>query len=367
MSTVIRKGPWGQLGSILVIIGMFLVLGAALTIESAIVGGQEMAKTAAYDNAKVCLSIAAISDCRFQGPARIVRTYMHKDYRSVEVAFDQLGGLHVSADINPNEPSEWQRWKPEDQVNAELWNGLLTVVDSARTESNPDYFQGTGITIMAWIAGPITLLLAAAFMWTWVMWRRQRRRLATRLATEEESHPVTTQQLLLTPEMSDFLRKEAELAARPISMALVVLGLASVVPAFFTVLFALRGILLNLYVPLIWVLFLGFGAIVTVGVLHDLRQERRDLLGGVFNRAVGAFSTHVTSNKYGTNVQVVVAGRKLNSDSVAALESIETFTGGVDYLPVSGDLLEVRDESGRVLWNRFAKTALAPVAQSAAR
>lgn len=367
MSTVMRKGSGLQLGSILLLIGMFLALGAALTIESAIAGGQELARTAAYDNAKVCAANTGISDCRFQGPARIVRTYMHKDYRGVEVAFDQVGGLHVSADINPNAPSEWQTWRPEDQVNAELWNGLLTIVDGVRTESNPDYFQGTGITIMAWIAGPITLLLAVAFMWTWVMWRRQRRRLATRLSTEEAMHPVTTQQVLLTPEMSDFLRKEAELAAHPVSMALVVLGAVSVLPAIFTVVFALKGILLNLFTPLMWLFFLGLGAIVTFGVLHDVRQERRDLIGGVFNRAAGAFSIQVISSKYGTRVQVVVGGRKLTSEIAPALQSIESFTGGVDYLPVSGYLLEVRDESGRVLWSRLDKTAPAPVVQSAVR
>ena len=359
--------PSWQWGSIVGTIAIFLVLGTALTIESAIVGGEELGRTAAYDNAKTCATSAAISDCRFHGPARIVRTYTDKDYRGVEVAFDQLGGLHVSADINPNEPSEWQRWQPEDQVNAELWSGLLTVVEGARTESNPDYYQGTGITITAWIAGPITLLLAAAFMWTWVMWRRQRRRLAARLATEDATHPVTTQQLTLTSEMSDFLRKEAELAAHPASMALVVLGLASVIPLFFTVLFAVKGILLNLYIPFTWLFFLGFGAIVSFGLLHDLRQERRDLVGGVFNRAAGSFSTQVTAGKFGTRVQVVVGGRKLSSEIAPALESIESFAGGVDYLPISGDTLEVRDESGRVLWSRFAKTAPAPLAQSAAR
>ncbi len=61
----------------------------------------------------------------------------------------------------------------------------------------------------------------------------------------------------------------------------------------------------------------------------------------------------MTSTKYGTTVTVVVDGREL-SGSAPSLESIESGVGTVDYLPISGDLIEVRDESGQVLWSRFA-------------
>jgi hypothetical protein len=169
VSTVTRQQvPWWQQGSNLAIVGVFVVLGLAVTIEFAIGGAQLLGDAAAYDRAPVCASTADVSACRFQGPARIVRTYVDKQNPGVEVAFDQLGGVKASALLDPNAPLHWQLWKPEDQVNAELWRGHLTLIDGVWTGSNPDMHQGAGLTAAAWIAGPLSVLLAAGFLWMWV-------------------------------------------------------------------------------------------------------------------------------------------------------------------------------------------------------
>lgn len=362
-----QTGMSSQLGAVLGIIAIFIVLGVPLTVESAWLGAKELGETSAYDSARVCTSTADLFNCRFEGQARIVRTWTDKSYRWVEVAFDQLGGRKVSTDLDPNSPLEWQRWQPEDEVNAELWQGYVTVINGVRTIPNPDINQGAGITVMAWIAGSTTLGLSGAFAWIWVMWRRWRRHLATRLAAQSDQHPVTIQQLPLTPDMSDFLGKEMEVAAHPIQLALVVLGLAAVIPAIFTIVFIAERALFNPIVLFMWLFFLGLGAIATFALLRNLRQERRDTVGGVFNRATGVLSVKLNQSKSGAMIQVVIGGRKLENVTAPALESIESFTGGVDYLPVSGDTLEIRDESGHVLWSRFAKTAPITVAQSAAR
>lgn len=131
--------------------------------------------------------------------------------------------------------------------------------------------QGPGSTIVAWVAGTITIFLAAAFAWIWVKWRRGRRARALRLAAENAGHPLGTEQLPLTPEMSAYLHKEADEAAHPVSTTLVILGMFSVIPAFFTVLFAISGVLFDVFPVVMWAGFLGFGAIVSFGVLHDLR------------------------------------------------------------------------------------------------
>ncbi len=225
------RTPWWQSGSPLAIVGLFIVLGAVLTVESATVGSEELAHTSAYDSAAICTSPASVDDCRFQGSARVVRTWSDKNGQWVELAFDQLGGRKVSSDLDPNTPSEWQRWRPENEVKAELWRGLLTVVDGTRTLANPDNYQGTGISVTAWIAGPITVILSIAFVWLWVQWRRGGRALASRLAVETEGHPASTQQLPLTPAMTAFLQTEAGFANKPLPVVLACLLGAGIVVA----------------------------------------------------------------------------------------------------------------------------------------
>jgi len=160
--------------------------------------------------------------------------------------------------------------------------------------------------------------------------------------------------------MTAFLQGDAAMATRPVPSVLIVLGAASVVPAFFSVVFILQNNLWNWGTAVLWSSFLGLGAIAAIWMLHDFRQEGRDLVDGVFVRSTGVFSTKVSQTKYGLNVQVVVGGRALFAGHAPQLESIESAPGTVDYLPVSGDLLEVRDESGQVLWSRFAGAQTAP-------
>lgn len=48
-----------------------------------------------------------------------------------------------------------------------------------------------------------------------------------------------------------------------------------------------------------------------------------------------------------------VGDRKLQT-LAAPLQLTESGSGTIDYLPTSGMLLELRHESGRVLWSRFS-------------
>lgn len=338
------------------IVGVFVVLGLAATIESAIVSAQLLGDAAAYDRAPVCASIADGSACRFQGPARIVRTYMDKQYPAVEVAFDQLGGVKATALLDPNGPLQWQRWRPEDRVNAELWRGHLTLIDGVWTGSNPDMHQGGGLTAAGWIAGSFSVLLAAGFLWMWVEWRRGRRTSMMRLAAETAGHTESTTQLPLTQDMVEFLKKDSSAADRPLETALVILGMAAVAPAFFTILFVLSGVALSQswsFLAFFWAFFLGLGGLLSVAIIRDARREKRDLTGSAFNRFTGPFSIRTTTSKTGTYVQVVVDRRTLSKERAPTLENLEAGAGVVDYLPVSGELMAVRDESGAVLWERF--------------
>lgn len=367
MGIVSRQSqPFWKSGQNVALLGVWVVLGLSLTVILVLVETQTTSLKVAHQSAPTCTSNADVSSCRFQGPARIVRTYMDKKYQAVEVAFDQLGGRKASAELALNYPSEWQRWKVEDQVQAELWKDRLTLVDGTPTQYDPDILQ-SDLGPVPFISGAVTVLLGAVLMWWFVIYRRARRADRIRLATEEAELPTTTQQLPLTPEMSAFLQSDAEAAAHPVQTVLGILAFASVVPAVFTVVFALERVLPVSF--FFWAMFLALGAIMAASVLHDARQERRDLYSGVFHRAAGRFSINLNQTKGGPLVQLVLDGRSLKSVSAPPLESIGSLTGSVDYLPVSGDLLEVRDESGQVLWSRFpaASPVRAPAVQNAAR
>src|SRR5207245_1788933 len=101
----------------------------------------------------------------------------------------------------------------------------------------------------------------------------------------------------------------------------------------------------------VWILFWVVGAGFAYVMLQDAARERRDLAGGVFTRWIGPFAVR----QFRTVVQVVVNGRKLQT-LAAPLELTESGSGTVDYLPTSGMLLELRDESGQVLWSRLPRS-----------
>jgi hypothetical protein len=179
-------------------------------------------------------------------------------------------------------------------------------------------------------------------------------------------HSVTTEQVPLTPAMNAYLEVVATSAARSGRMVVVLLVAASVVLAVLTGFFALEHFVLT-YTLFMWAFFLVVGGAAALGLLRGARHERSDLAAAVFNRATGRFSTKVYSSKGVTYVDVIVGGRRLNSVHAPALESIGSAVGSVDYLSVSGVLLEVRDESGSVLCSKFGPRPGQQVVQSAAR
>ncbi len=61
-----------------------------------------------------------------------------------------------------------------------------------------------------------------------------------------------------------------------------------------------------------------------------------------------------------TSVQVEAGGRKLSNLDAPALYSIGSSSGTVDYLPVSGTVLEVRNEQGALLWSRLVTPTDSP-------
>src|SRR5260370_5815685 len=341
-------------------LGFFGLLGLVVTFVLASVGSQQRGLTSAYASAPVCVSTADISSGRFQGSARIVRTFTCKNTQLVDVGFALLGGRVVSAYCDRNYPVDWQRWKAEDVVDAELWRGRLKTVGGGRTTSTPDSYAGSDYTKAAWISGPISIVLSVLLVLWFVLYRRDTQERAARLSIEAAEHPASADQLPLTADMTSFLKQEAALGQHPYQIVMAILGAAAIIPALFSIVFLIENRFFMWFTPIMWTTFLGLAGLLAWWILHGVGQERRDLAGGVFLRSTGAFSVKVTATKYGTTVNVVIDGREL-SGSAPSLESIESGVGTVDYLPISADLMEVRDESGQVLWSRFAS------AQSAAR
>jgi hypothetical protein len=350
--------PFGQ--TMLWFFGVLGVLGLVFTAGLTYYAVWQGSQKSAYDSAPICTSTAAISGCRFQGPARVVRTYNSKGTNAVDVAFDELNGRVDTGYIDGAYTSEWQSWQANSSLNAELWNGRLVQLADVKTEGNPDTYQVSGYTTAAWVSGAVSLALSALLLWWLPIHRRQAAERMARLAITSAEHPLATQQLPVTAEMTSYLEKEASLARHPVQVVVVILGAAAILPVVFSIVFILQNNLFQWGTAAIWAIFLGLGGLVALYVVHGVRQERRDLLGGVFVRSTGPFTVQVSQSRYGTSVRVVVGGRPLSGDA-RSLMSVDTGVGTVDYLPVSGDLIEVRDESGQVLWSRFAG------AQSAAR
>jgi hypothetical protein len=156
------------------------------------------------------------------------------------------------------------------------------------------------------------------------------------------------QQLPITPAIADFIRSDSALAQNPLKLFLISFAITSVIPAIFTVIFLLQGQKFNPEWSIVWIAFWVAGGGFAFVALSDSARERRDLAGGVFTRWVGPFAIRQVR----TAVQVVVEGRKLQT-LAAPLVPSESCQGMIDYLPASGALLELRDESGQVLWSRF--------------
>jgi len=333
--------------------GLLGVLCLALTVVSIYAINTEVGRKSAYDHAAFCAG-AGVSGCRYQGPAHVVSTWMDKDGPAVQVVFDQLGGRRESADLNPSKAGEWQTWEANSAVTAELWDGKLVAVAGVPTAVNPDEFDPSMLVPISYGAGLATLVGAAVWFWTRRVSHSLLQARGVAMAAESAAHPTTTEQLPLTPEMTAFLHSEADQAGHPARIVVPVVGATAAVPFVFSVIFLVQGRLLNWWVPVAWVFFLGLGAAFSWGLVSQTRLEVRDLAGGMFTRAAGLFTVATYSNRAGTSMVVTVGGRALKGVCARPLESIDAAVGTVDYLPVSGDLIEVRDESGHVLWTRFA-------------
>jgi hypothetical protein len=330
------------------------------TVALAFIAYQAVSTTSTYDSAPVCASTTDISSCRFQGPARIVRLSTDKQGDpSVDVTFVQLGARVDSAHLDKAFTSEWQTLQVEGQVNAELWNSRLTAVAGVKTLSNPDTFPASALVTWTWISAAVTLLLVAVGLWWLRLSRRIARERQSERAAEAVAHPTATQQMPLTPDMTGFLKSDTAVVRNPLRVVLPILGAAAIIPAVFSAVFIAQNQLLNIATGILWVVFLGLGGLVALGIIAVKGQEKRDLAGGVFVRATGPFYVQVNYTKAGTFMVVTIGGRALTGVYAKPLESIESDIGTVDYLPVSGDLLEVNDESGQLLWSRFAAAHIA--------
>lgn len=360
MGMVRRSNPpwWQTAASIAGFAGGF---GVFYTIALALILYQAVSTASAYDLAPVCASAVDISSCRFQGPARIVRTWTNRQGDpSVDVTFAQLGGKLESATLDKAFTSQWQAWQIESEVNAELWNGRLVVVDGVTTLSNPDSFPSP-LVVVTLISGAVTLPLVAVGVWWFRLSRHMARAGQSQRATDAAAHPTVTHELPLTQEMIAFLKTEAQSARHPGRTMLPILGAAALFPAVFTTVLAAQNRLsaFPVVIAIGWVVFLGVGGLIALAVWVPKVLERRDLAGGVFVRATGPFYVNVNYTKAGTFMVVTVGGKTLTGVYAKPLESIDSDIGTVDYLPVSGDLLAVQDESGQALWSRFgvAQTA----------
>jgi MFS family permease len=168
----------------------------------------------------------------------------------------------------------------------------------------------------------------------------------------------TNEELPFTPTIADYVQSEVAInrrivADRPLRFVLIVFGLASVVPAIFTAVLPPQRESNRGTVIAVWLICWAIGALIAYGTLTAAAHEKRDLVGGVFLRWSGPFTVRILSGRSGAGVQFHVAGRNLQLENARPLYSIQSGNGAVDYLPASGTLMEVRDQSGQVLWSRF--------------
>src|SRR5262252_3183914 len=109
---------------------LFLAMTTLPTVITTINASQYSSAMAAYDEAPPCGSSADVNACRYQGSARVVGTMLYKyDQHWVEVAFDELNGQKASGDVGPSLIGAWEKWKPGDRVEAQMWQGKLTTIN----------------------------------------------------------------------------------------------------------------------------------------------------------------------------------------------------------------------------------------------
>lgn len=352
---------WRQL---LGLLGIVLPFSAVLTFVLASVGQQMGALLNSYQAAPVCTT-QDLSACRYRGTADIRSTWKDKYGLEVDVAFSELSGPAVTGLIDQSNLAEWQSWTQGQQVDAEQWRGSLTEIAGLKTKNNPESWGVYNYEPAAWISGVATVLLAGIFAWWFTLWRRAKRNESIAIATTNLQHPSSTTAVPLTADMTAYLEKDLAMSKNPALVYGFIVGAAAVIPSFFSVVYLVEGRFFSWWTPVMWATFLGMGGLLAWWMLHSIHQEGLDLAGGVFYRITGPFRISAFRNKAGLSVTVIFGSQKLSAGAALSLEDIDSGSGSADYLPVSRELIELRDASGQVLWRRFTQ-AVPVLAQSAA-
>jgi hypothetical protein len=272
----------------------------------------------------------------------------------VEVSFQDLCGKIYTAYFDAAHTPQ-QLWPVDSPVDAEVWNKLLIKVDGALTTSDPNALPIGGYKIAGAAFGAAGLLLATAFAWLLMLYRRELARRAEALTGAVPGMQV----MPLSPDMTAYLGDNSRvLSMTPqLAAALVAVGVAVAVGA--SVLWIAKDAGPLFFLGYVWVACLGFGGAFAWIVAHDAWLASNDLARGVFLRASGPFVTRVQRVKVGWVTIVSIDQRKLAMNFSTSLQSVQSGTGQVDYLPSSGIVTEIRDDSGHVLWSRFARVPVA--------
>jgi len=342
----------GNLG-LLAGIGFLAVMAVLFATVMFGVSGLMASEKAAYDTAHTCASASDISSCRYEGQGLIVSTPTDKTGKQgVEVSFQDLGGKIYTAYFDVPQ----QVWPVDTPVEAEVWHDLLIKVNGVLTTEDPNAMPVGGYRTAGVAFGAAGLLLAAAFAWLFVLYRRELARRAEALTGAVPGMQV----IPLTPDMTNYLSsgslllfKSPQQAAASIAGAAVAIGLA------ISIYWIVKGEAPLFFLGYVWVACLGFGGASAWLVAHDAWLAGNDLARGVFLRASGPFATRVRRVKGGVVTIVSIDERNLAMNFSTPLQSVQPGTGQVDYLPSSGIVMEIRDESGHVLWSRFVQVPVA--------
>jgi len=336
--------------------GFLALMAVLLTTVMFGVSGLMAGEKAAYDAAPSCASASDTSSCRYEGQGLIVSTPTDKTGKQgVEVSFQELGGTIYTAYFDAAHTPR-QLWPIDTPVDAEIWHNLLIKVDGALTTEDPNALPVGGYQIAATVFGAAGLVFTAVFAWLLVLYRRELARRAQAVTGVVPGMQV----IPLTPEMTSYLGgNSAVLALAPQLVAVLVVGLGVLIGVAVSVYWIVKGVTPLFFLGYVWVGCLGFGGAYAWLITHDAWLASNDLARGVFLRASGPFSTRVQRVKFGWVTVVSIDERKLAMNYSTSLQSVQPGTGQVDYLPSSGTVVEIRDESGHVLWSQFATVPVA--------
>lgn len=157
--TMLIASGLGVLGGVF-LVGVMLYLNVSYSKQ-----------TSAYDAAPKCASAADTSNCRFTGPAVLARKWSdgNGDLR-VDIVLENPS-VRTSPYIDKAYQARWDGWHDGEQVTAELWHGLVTMVDQTPTEGNPDKLPNAGLLPVV-IFSVATLALAGWFVYSLRLVRR---------------------------------------------------------------------------------------------------------------------------------------------------------------------------------------------------